>query len=182
MTKKGGLHFLFSDGSLRVWCWSQTLWILCMLWFALSLLVFELLVCESYKCIFFFYKIENFYSNLIYVYIHVKLPLGNLNPDPCPPHLTSIYTCGVITAPRVRAGVVFCFRTKEKETFLLIFYKVSYSFFIFVLKLILCRFLYTFFTVILCGMSHNDKNKNWWWFQSIITFKKKLYRCPTKDN
>ena len=90
----------------------------------------------------------------------MKLSPENLNPDLYPPHLTSIYTCGVITAPRVRTVVVFCFRTKEKETFLFIFYKVSYSFFIFVLKLVLCRFLYTFFTVILCGISHNDKNKN----------------------
>ena len=25
----------------------------------------------------------------------VKLPLGDLNPGPCPPHSTSTYTCGV---------------------------------------------------------------------------------------
>ena len=38
----------------------------------------------------------------------VKLPLGDLNPDPCPPHPTSIYTCGVTTASRVR-GVLISF-------------------------------------------------------------------------
>ena len=31
----------------------------------------------------------------------MKLPPGDLNPDPCPPHSTSIYTCGVTTALRV---------------------------------------------------------------------------------
>ena len=31
----------------------------------------------------------------------VKLPPKNLNPNPCPPHLTSTYTCEVTTAPRV---------------------------------------------------------------------------------
>ena len=35
----------------------------------------------------------------------VKLPLGDLNPDPCPPHSTSTYTCGAI-APRVFDGFV----------------------------------------------------------------------------
>ena len=34
----------------------------------------------------------------------VKLPLGDLNPSPYLPHPTSIYTCGVTTAPRVRGG------------------------------------------------------------------------------
>ena len=28
----------------------------------------------------------------------VKLPLGNLNPIPYPPHPTNTYTCGVTTA------------------------------------------------------------------------------------
>ena len=32
----------------------------------------------------------------------VKLPPGNLNPASYPLHLTSIYTCRVTTAPRVR--------------------------------------------------------------------------------
>ena len=36
----------------------------------------------------------------------VKLPLGDLNPDPCPPHSTSTYTCGVTIAPRVFDGFV----------------------------------------------------------------------------
>ena len=31
----------------------------------------------------------------------VKLPAGDLNPDPCLPHPTSIYTCRVTTVPRV---------------------------------------------------------------------------------
>ena len=34
----------------------------------------------------------------------VKLPLGDLNPSSYLPHPTSIYTCGVTTAPRVRGG------------------------------------------------------------------------------
>ena len=31
----------------------------------------------------------------------MKHPLGDLNPNPCPPHPPSTYTCGVITASRV---------------------------------------------------------------------------------
>ena len=34
----------------------------------------------------------------------VKLPSENLNLSSYPPHSTSIYTCGVTTAPRVRGG------------------------------------------------------------------------------
>ena len=34
----------------------------------------------------------------------VKLPLGNLNPDPYPTHPTSIYTCEVTTTPSVCGG------------------------------------------------------------------------------
>ena len=34
----------------------------------------------------------------------VKLPPGDLNPGPCPPHPTSTYTCGVTIAPRVCGG------------------------------------------------------------------------------
>ena len=36
----------------------------------------------------------------------VKFPHEYLNPDPCPPHPTSIYTCRVITAPRVCGGLI----------------------------------------------------------------------------
>ena len=32
----------------------------------------------------------------------MKLPPGDLNSSPCPPHPTSSYTYGVTTAPRVR--------------------------------------------------------------------------------
>ena len=32
----------------------------------------------------------------------VKLPPRDLNPDPYPPHLTSVYTCEVTTTPRVQ--------------------------------------------------------------------------------
>ena len=32
----------------------------------------------------------------------VKFPLRDLNPDPCPPHPTSTYTCEVTIAPIVR--------------------------------------------------------------------------------
>ena len=49
--KKGGLRFLFNDGSLWFWCWSRMLWILWRLWFALSFWVFRILVWESHKCI-----------------------------------------------------------------------------------------------------------------------------------
>ena len=38
---------------------------------------------------------------------HIELiisPPRDLNPDLCPPHHTSIYTCRVTTAPRVRSG------------------------------------------------------------------------------
>ena len=34
----------------------------------------------------------------------VKLPPEDLNPDPYPPHPTSIYTCVVSIAPRVCGG------------------------------------------------------------------------------
>ena len=34
----------------------------------------------------------------------VKLPPENLNPGPYPLHPTCIYTCRVITAPRVHGG------------------------------------------------------------------------------
>ena len=34
----------------------------------------------------------------------VKLPSGDLNPDPYPPHLISTYTCRVTIAPRVCGG------------------------------------------------------------------------------
>ena len=34
----------------------------------------------------------------------VKLPPGDLNPDPCPPHSTSTYTFGVTIVPRVCGG------------------------------------------------------------------------------
>ena len=34
----------------------------------------------------------------------VKLPFEDLNPNFCPPHLTSIYTYGMTTAPRVHGG------------------------------------------------------------------------------
>ena len=33
--------------------------------------------------------------------MYVKLPLGNLNSDPYPPHPTNTYTYGVTIAPRV---------------------------------------------------------------------------------
>ena len=36
----------------------------------------------------------------------VKFPPEDLNPDPYPPHLTSIYTCKVTTAPMVCGGKI----------------------------------------------------------------------------
>ena len=37
----------------------------------------------------------------------VSLPPGDLNPDPCPPHSTSIYTCEVTTAPRCAVSMYY---------------------------------------------------------------------------
>ena len=34
----------------------------------------------------------------------VKLPSGDLNPDPCPPHSISTYTYGVTITPNVYSG------------------------------------------------------------------------------
>jgi len=36
--------------------------------------------------------------------MYVKFPLGDLNLSPYPSYPTSIYTCGVTTAPRVHGG------------------------------------------------------------------------------
>ena len=36
----------------------------------------------------------------------VKLPLGDLNLGPYLPHPTNTYTCGVITALKMRGGLV----------------------------------------------------------------------------
>ena len=55
--KKRACVFLFSDGSLQFWYWSQTLWILWRLWFALSLWVFGFLVWKSHKCMKFVLKL-----------------------------------------------------------------------------------------------------------------------------
>ena len=35
----------------------------------------------------------------------VKLPLGDLNPGPCPSHPTSIYTYGVTIVPNMCGGI-----------------------------------------------------------------------------
>ena len=44
----------------------------------------------------------------------MKLPLGDLNPDLCPPYPTNIYTCGVTTAPKVHGGTtIINFNIKE---------------------------------------------------------------------
>ena len=43
----------------------------------------------------------------------VKLPSGDLNPGPCPPHPTSTYTCGVTIALKVCGGrIVIVINTK----------------------------------------------------------------------
>ena len=34
----------------------------------------------------------------------VKFPLGNLNPNPYPPHLTSAYNCGLTITLRLYGG------------------------------------------------------------------------------
>ena len=42
----------------------------------------------------------------------VKLPLGDLNPDPYPLHSTSIYTCRVTITPKV-GGIIFHLDKKD---------------------------------------------------------------------
>ena len=37
----------------------------------------------------------------------VKFPLGDLNPDPCPPHPTNTYTYGVTIAPKMCGDKTF---------------------------------------------------------------------------
>ena len=38
----------------------------------------------------------------------MKLPLGDLNPNSYPPHLTSTYTCGVTFASKVCGAPIRC--------------------------------------------------------------------------
>ena len=73
-------------------------------------------------------------------------------------------------------------KKKKKKTFFFIIYEVNFIYlFYFVLEFIICWFLCRSFTNILCGMSHNDKNKNRWWFQSVLLFFKGCEN-PTKGN
>ena len=37
----------------------------------------------------------------------VKLPIGNLNSESYPPHLTNTYTCGVTIASKVYGGCAY---------------------------------------------------------------------------
>ena len=39
----------------------------------------------------------------------VKLPLGDLNPNPCPPYPTNTYTCRVTIASRMCDGVIYIY-------------------------------------------------------------------------
>ena len=43
------------------------------------------------------------------VCVCVKLPHRDLNSGPFPPYPTSIYTCGITTAPRVRCVILIIF-------------------------------------------------------------------------
>ena len=43
----------------------------------------------------------------------VKLPPGDLNSGPCPPHLTNTYTCGVTIAPKMCGGELLNHLNKE---------------------------------------------------------------------
>ena len=54
----------------------------------------------------------------------VKLPLGDLNPDPYPPRPTSTYTCGMTIAPRVCGGNSH----SDAQKSLLHFYSKSFKF------------------------------------------------------
>ena len=47
----------------------------------------------------------------------VKLPLGDLNPNPCPPHPTNIYTCEVTITPRIYGGAMssISYRKNKKQ-------------------------------------------------------------------
>ena len=47
----------------------------------------------------------------------VKLPPGDLNPNPYPSHPTSTYTYGVITAPRMHGGSLFLKYNKNDIVF-----------------------------------------------------------------
>ena len=124
MTKEWGLHFLFSDGSLRFdvevgrcgFCeCCDSFWVFeCLrFWFGKVIDVFLKKLKKKKHSNWLFMKLA------IYIYIYIYI-------------------------------FFFCVRTH------------------------FCRFLCTFFTVILCGMNHSDKNKNRWWFQSIFHFKKKI--------
>ena len=39
----------------------------------------------------------------------VKLPLGDLNPNPCPPYPTNTYTCRVTIASKMCGGVIYIY-------------------------------------------------------------------------
>ena len=55
----------------------------------------------------------------------VKLPLEDLNPDPCPPHPTSIYTCVVTTATRVRDGILTLLSNATDTNYFTIFLQTA---------------------------------------------------------
>jgi len=44
----------------------------------------------------------------------VKLPIGDLNLGPYPPHPINIYTCGVTTVPRVHDGTNVIINNNKK--------------------------------------------------------------------
>ena len=53
----------------------------------------------------------------------MKLPPENLNSDPCPPHLTSIYTCEITTASKVRGCEDNSWLAKNLFVFIFIFFR-----------------------------------------------------------
>ena len=55
------------------------------------------------------------------MYMCVKLPSRDLNPDSCLPHLTNTYTCEVTTTPNVRDNSFNKIRMREEEELLIIF-------------------------------------------------------------
>ena len=53
--------------------------------------------------------------------MYVKFSPGDLNDDPCPPHPTSTYTCGVTIALRV-CGNIYLFLRKGSMHIIMIDY------------------------------------------------------------
>ena len=51
----------------------------------------------------------------IILYPNPTVYMCEVNPDSCPPHLISTYTCGVTIAPRVCDGGTLCFEGAKRH-------------------------------------------------------------------